>query len=228
MPDYSSHDSSHGSAVRDWNAAFAQLPLETPPDGGWTRLNAALNTAPASSFVPAGLSAQRSRRHRRWRIAAAAAVIAPVLGLSLLWTRGADDVPPHGAATTDTGKRPTNADAAPALSTATIPPGDAPNATDATRLAHLQGESAQLEALVALTRDDQVGSGTAVAMRAAYIDRIGLIDSALVQQQLKPEQRLLLWERRVQALRSLAGVETTDRWLAAHGGRYDDAMVRVD
>jgi hypothetical protein len=65
-------------------------------------------------------------------------------------------------------------------------------------------------------------------MSADLDSRIGLIDAALREDGLPAAQRASLWEQRVQALRDLAGVESTQRWLAAHGERYDGALVRVD
>jgi len=42
------------------------------------------------------------------------------------------------------------------------------------------------------------------------------------------DQREALWRERVRTLRDLAGVETTQLWLAAQGERYDGALVSVD
>ncbi|MBT2746426.1 MULTISPECIES: hypothetical protein [unclassified Lysobacter] len=98
----------------------------------------------------------------------------------------------------------------------------------AAQLRELQTESAQLEALVTLTRDDRVASATAALMSSDLDQRLSLIDTALTDAALPAEQRLALWRQRVGALRSLAGVESTQRWFAARGERYDDALVRVD
>jgi len=95
-------------------------------------------------------------------------------------------------------------------------------------LGELQAESAQLEALVALTRDEQVGSATATVMSSELDERVRLIDATLIAGSLPAAQRLSLWRQRVGALRTLAGVESTQRWFAARGERYDDALVRVD
>lgn len=95
-------------------------------------------------------------------------------------------------------------------------------------LGELQAESAQLEALVALTRDEQVGSATATVMSSELDERVRLIDATLIAGSLPAAQRLSLWQQRVGALRTLAGVESTQRWFAARGERYDDALVRVD
>lgn len=95
-------------------------------------------------------------------------------------------------------------------------------------LLQLQAESAQLEALVALARDDRVGNATTTVMAAELDQRIGLIDAALSQNDLAPSQRSALWQQRVQVLRDLAGVEATQRWLAVQGESYDAALVHVD
>lgn len=95
-------------------------------------------------------------------------------------------------------------------------------------LGELQAESAQLEALVALTRDEQVGSASATVMSSELDERVRLIDATLIAGSLPAAQRLSLWQQRVGALRTLAGVESTQRWFAARGERYDDALVRVD
>ncbi|MGJ7904564.1 hypothetical protein [Lysobacter sp. 1R34A] len=95
-------------------------------------------------------------------------------------------------------------------------------------LGDLQAESAQLEALVAATRDEQVGSAAATVMSSELDERVRLIDATLTAGSLPAAQRLALWQQRVGALRTLAGVESTQRWFAARGERYDDALVRVD
>ncbi|MEI2456357.1 hypothetical protein [Lysobacter firmicutimachus] len=100
--------------------------------------------------------------------------------------------------------------------------------TPAAALARLQGESAQLESLVALARDDRVGSGAATVMSAELDRGIAAIDEALSGTGLAEAERVALWQRRVDALRALAGVEGSQRWYAARGERYEDALVRVD
>ncbi|KRA76843.1 hypothetical protein ASD78_04240 [Lysobacter sp. Root667] len=125
---------------------------------------------------------------------------------------------------------------APVIESASAEPATALAAADATdvetaeaaAIAQWQAESAQLEALVALARDERVGSAGATLMSADLDSRIGVIDAALRQDGLPAAQRASLWEQRVQTLRDLAGVESTQRWLAAHGERYDGALVRVD
>lgn len=95
-------------------------------------------------------------------------------------------------------------------------------------LPQLQAESAQLEALVAFARDGRVASASSAVLASDLDARIGLIDAALSQAGVPQVQRSALWQARIDALRELAGVETTQRWLAARGERYDGALVRVD
>ncbi len=96
-------------------------------------------------------------------------------------------------------------------------------------LLQLQAESARLEALIAMTRDERVGSAAATVMTAELDQRVGLIDAGLTQSAtLTTEQHEALWRERVQTLRELAGVETTQLWLAAQGESYDGALVSVD
>lgn len=96
------------------------------------------------------------------------------------------------------------------------------------RIGDLQAQSAQLEALIAASRDDRVASATAAVMSSELDQRLGLIDATLISAPLPASQRLSLWQQRVGTLRALAGVESTQRWFAAQGERYDDALVRVD
>lgn len=123
--------------------------------------------------------------------------------------------------------RPAVAATVPDTAIARTPPqAGAGGNTDA--LAALQAESAQLEALVALTRDDRVANASMALVSSELDQRLRLIDTALTQTALPDDQRLSLWRQRVASLRSLAGVESTQRWFAARGERYDDALVRVD
>lgn len=98
----------------------------------------------------------------------------------------------------------------------------------AQRVGELQAQSAQLEALIAASRDDRVANATAAVMSSELDQRLGLIDATLISAPLPASQRLSLWQQRVGTLRALAGVESTQRWFAAQGERYDDALVRVD
>lgn len=69
MPD--THSAGSNATPPDWNAAFAALPLENPPNGGWARLSVAL---------PGG------RQHSRARYWIPAAIAAS-LALVMVWPR---------------------------------------------------------------------------------------------------------------------------------------------
>lgn len=101
-------------------------------------------------------------------------------------------------------------------------------ATTSDPLQPLYAESVQLEALVALARDDRVASASGAVLTGELGARIGVIDALLAQPGLSVDERASLWRQRVAALRQLAGVESTERWLAAHGQALGDALVRVD
>lgn len=121
------------------------------------------------------------------------------------------------------------ADHAPATRATASADVPAPAATprDAT-LQRLQAESAQLEGLLALTRDDAVSSGAVAAVASELAGQVALVDAALAQPSLPPTQRVALWQDRVDALRQLAGFETTQRLLASRGERQDSLLVSVD
>lgn len=92
----------------------------------------------------------------------------------------------------------------------------------------LYAESARLEALLALARDDRVASATAVALGSDFEARLSGIDAALAQPSLDVQHRLDLWRERVSALRAYASFESTQRALAASGERYDAMLVSID
>src|SRR5690606_29827696 len=124
--------------------------------------------------------------------------------------------------------------AAPARATATQRPGGADTppeaATDAaqdTALASLQRESAQLEGLLALARDDSVGSAGAVLLADAFDARLAGIDALLANSALADEEREALWHARVDTLRQAAGFTSTQRLLAAQG-QGDAWLASVD
>jgi hypothetical protein len=110
--------------------------------------------------------------------------------------------------------------------------GDAPSAPDAAAtapaLASLHAESARLEYVLQLARDETVSSGAAAAMAGELDARLAAIDAELRQPGLAHARQLDLWRERVQALQSIVSFESTRRWLAAQGEGYDDALVQVD
>ena len=99
---------------------------------------------------------------------------------------------------------------------------------DEAALAVLQAQSAQLESLLAMARDERVASGTAAALSNELDTRVGLIDAALIQPGLAPRRRIELWRLRVDALQQLAGIEATQRLYAARGQRYAAVLVSLD
>ena len=176
------------SAPRDWQHAFASLPLETPPTGGW-------------SAVAARLPARRARRWPLWAASAAAVVLVIALPWRLL-APTPDLVPPPPTATSTAG---VDAD-----------------------FERLYAESAQLESLLAVARDERVSSGTAAVLAGEFESQLASIDVALMQPGLTRDEQLALWQARVDSLRTLSGFESNRRWLASHGARYDGALVAVD
>ncbi len=181
--------------------------------GNWHDAFAALplETAPADGWaaITAKLDAPRRRRRLpRWSLplAAAAAVALAVMPVWLPRTN------------TET---PVSATVQPVAQVAQ------PDAAAAT-LEQLYAESARLEALLRYARDPTVASGTAAAISAELDARVASIDAALMQPGLSPSRQAALWRERVQALRAFAGFESTRRWLAANGERYDGALARVD
>lgn len=100
-----------------------------------------------------------------------------------------------------------------------------PAASDATqatpagtqRLDTLYAESARLEALLALARDDRVSSAAAALLSAELDAQVAGIDVRLAQPGLDDAQRAALWQARVDALRQAAGFESTQRVLASQG-----------
>lgn len=102
----------------------------------------------------------------------------------------------------------------------------APDAPDA--LPALYAQSAQLESLLAMARDDRVSTGTAAALTDTLNARMASIDAALAQSELGPQDRADLWGERIDTLRQLVGIETTQRLYAARGQHYEAALVSID
>ena len=174
----------------DWRDAFAALPAETPPAGGW-------------QAVVAALDARRRPRLPLWLATAAAVLMAVALPWRLQWFAQDDSPAPRDW---------------PAASPAAA----------ADPLETLYAESAQLESLLAVARDDRVSTGMAAVLADDLDAQLASIDAALVQPGLSQDERLSLWRQRVDTLRMLGSFESNRRWLAAHGTRYDGALVHVD
>ena len=95
------------------------------------------------------------------------------------------------------------------------------------RLLDLQQESARLEALLAVARDERVTSASAVVRADAFDAQVASIDVALASPELVAGEREQLWQARVDALQEAAGFEGTQRLLAV-GGHADALLVAVD
>lgn len=100
--------------------------------------------------------------------------------------------------------------------------------SDETALAALYAQSAQLEGLLAMARDERVASGTVAALGDELDAKVAGIDAALIQPGLDPRRRAELWRLRVDALQQLVGIEATQRLYAARGQSYDVALVSID
>jgi hypothetical protein len=211
----------HPSSPSDWTEAFATLPLEAPAASAW----------PA---IARRLDARRRARWPLWLATAAALALVAVVPLQRL----ADDrvARPGDSAIVDAGSRAAPASAVSGavgddvgVATADRPlPTGAVDRPDRTEFERLYAESAQLEAVLAMARDDRVASGPAAALSDELDAYLTSIDAALSQPALPRSQRLALWDQRVDALRQVAGFASTQRWLAANGDRYDGALVSVD
>lgn len=88
----------------------------------------------------------------------------------------------------------------------------------------LIAESAQLEALLAATTMS-TASAPALALGADLEDRLAAIDARLTGADLDPQTQLRLWQQRLALLRELAGLQSTQQWLAARGEQGDDGML---
>jgi len=216
MPD--SHQQ-HPSSPSNWTDAFAALPLDAPEASGW----------PA---IASRLDARRRVRWPLWLATAAALALVAVVPLQRL----ANDriARPGDSAIVDAGSRAASAEPGAASADTGVATADRPAPTDAANgpsraeFERLYAESAQLEAVLAMARDDRVASGPAAALSDELDAYLTSIDAALSQPALPRSQRLALWDQRVDALRQVAGFASTQRWLAANGDRYDGALVSVD
>ena len=197
----------HPSSPSDWTDAFAALPLDAPATSAW----------PA---IASRLDARRRTRWPLWLATAAALALVAVVPLQRL---GGDRVArPGDSAIVDA------ADDTRTATTARPAPTGAADNPNRAEFERLYAESAQLEAVLAMARDDRVASGPAAALSDEFDAYLASIDAALSQPALPRSQRLALWDRRVDALRQVAGFASTQRWLAANGDRYDGALVSVD
>lgn len=114
---------------------------------------------------------------------------------------------------------------------ATATDNTAGNASDTTAdgtLESLYAASAQLETLLVLTRDTRAETGPAATLTGGFDAEIATIDAQLAQRGLPVAQQQALWRARVETLQQATTFEVNQRWLSAHGRRYEGALVRVD
>lgn len=95
------------------------------------------------------------------------------------------------------------------------------------RLRALMAESARLEHALAAMRDDSAGSAAGLMLDLDFEDRLLALDGALARPDLEAEQRLLLWQQRVNLLRDYTGLQGTRQWLAADGNQLEGDVVAV-
>jgi hypothetical protein len=250
--------SRRGDAPARWTDAFAALPQESPAPSGWQRLQARLPVAdaapprrarwPAWGALAASLALAVAIPLQRPPAAVAPAPAVPASAQApaptaahavpaIAAASGPDEPPPLAAerpasTTPATARQPARTPRAapvqPAIRTL-APAAGAPMLADARDpLDALQGQSAQLENLLALARDERVSSGTSAALSSELDAQLAGIDAALIQPGLDAAQRTALWGERVDALQQLVGIETTHRLYAARGQSFDVALVSID
>jgi len=195
----------HDRNPRNWQEAFAALPSESPPPDGWQQVSSRL---PARRRTPAWMG-----------VAAAAALVAIVVAP---WQQG-DKPRDANVGAAEAARESTAPSAAPT----TAAPTTAAPTPGTTRLQDLYAESARLEALLSVARDDRVASGSAAMLSSELDARIAAIDATLARTDLADAERLQLWQARVETLRQAAGFESTQRLLASQG-RSDAMLVSVD
>ncbi len=253
MPDASGYGHQDPTAPMSWHDAFAALPLESAAPPAWERLRGRLPTpaaaplrrrwplwlaAAASLFavvvIPLRMEPDTATPPSRADGSISSASVALPKPSSITTEPARDatssqlpgathlpgqDEPPATIAV----ERPRRAAIAGAGNATGIRP--APAEPD---LEALYAESAQLEALLAMARDDHTASSGTAALTASFDTALAAIDAALIQPGLDTSHRTGLWHRRVDTLRQLAGIETTRRLLSARGETYDAALVSID
>jgi|SRR5688500_6111850 hypothetical protein len=192
------------------DAAAASVVRNTSPDA--TRDQASTRTTPVEpriATVPAQASGATGPARRAEVGPRSSGVTSPAIATEAATARAPDS----GEAST----------------TLTVAKGGDATRTPATdELERLYAESAQLEALLTLARDEHVSSGTAAALASDFDAQVAGIDAELVQPGITQDRRTALWRERVDALRQLTAFESTQRLLAAQGERYDARLVSID
>lgn len=252
MPDAGDFDRQNEpqAATFAWGDAFAALPQEAPEAGGWQRVQARLPApatpargrwplwaAVAASLVLAVALPVRMLPQGEPVVAASIADVsaAPTARHSVAPPSVEIETPPvsRPVARSDSrrqdarvvpSRRPIRTVALPSEATR-VASAEIPAAVD---LEPLYAQSAQLESLLALAREERMASGISAALAGGLGERVASIDAALAEPGLDARRRAELWRQRVDALQQLVGIETTQRLYAARGQSYQAALVSID
>ena len=229
----------------NWSEVFAALPQEAPPARGWERLAKRMDAqaaiarkARSRGRAPAwiGLAAAATlaltvtlweRREPRQPVEPSHARLASQPAGPERSTAPIHQVPEAAIREPESRRKPEVRIAADAAPAKPAPVKKAAPERSMGPLYDLYAESAQLEALLALARDDRVSSAGAALLGDELDAQVAAIDAALSQAGLDDGERLRLWRARVDALRQAAGFESTQRLLASQG-RSDVMLVSVD
>jgi hypothetical protein len=252
------HRNDRQGGPRGWGDAFAALPQEAPDAGAWERVRARLPApatrsaarwplwlAMAASLVlavaiPLRMLPQAEPDAPATVAVAGAAPVAarPVAASSIAIDTAPASTPasasasPHVAQREATRRAVSGMRSPPAIRTPAPPSGAtrlaSAEAAPAIDLEPLYAQSAQLESLLSMARDERVASGTSAALSDGLDARVASIDAALAGPGLDAQQRAELWSQRVDALQQLVGIETTQRLYAARGETYQAALVSID
>lgn len=128
----------------------------------------------------------------------------------------------------DPSQRPIRTAARPADTTRIASAGTTDVLASEINLDSLYAQSAQLEGLLGLARDERVSTGTAAALTDTLDAQVAGIDAALSQPEVSLQGRRDLWHDRIDSLRQLVGIETTQRLYSARGQQYEAALVSID
>ena len=232
---------------RDWTDAFLALPQEAPPADvlrSFTkrldardrrrRVPAWLGLAAAAAFVAIALWPRAQVEPTHGPLQSTRIAQLPPAGATEAANATHDKAAPVATPSVTTvaaSGAPTMSDVAASgasegngrSSTAGAP--EVPTAEPA--IGRLYTESAQLEAVLAVARDERAGSASAMLLADAFDAQVASIDSSLSDPALDDARRERLWEARVDTLRQAAGFIGTQRLLAAQG-QGDALLVSVD
>ncbi len=226
-----------------WQRVLARLPAATPaPRARWPLWMATAASLALVVAIPMRMQPGNADASDVAPSPATKSLNAPAVKLDGRALAVADAIPPAAPAAVAAEIRPNTHEArAPSARNVAVPASRRPIRTlvqpETTRIAAadvaadlepLYAQSAQLELLLAMARDDRVASGTVAALTDALDAEVVEIDTALIQPDLSSQRRSELWGARVDTLRHLVGVEATQRLLAARGQQYDAALVSID